>query len=275
MTKLRLELTDEEKEKVGSAITRVPRREEEVKRIFFKLEKTLGFEDVRLYTSYPDSTALFAGKEVFIEFEYHSSDFRKHKHDEKKCDLVVCWEDDDSSLNIPVVELSTLSGNWIEAREKAIIEVVRDVVSGKPIEERHRQLMYKFNFDKYDVVAHQLGDTKDWVKRFYGRSLNKRSPECLGGPVECVKRDIELENAGIGSDFMGIAPAVICKDCGNRGKCLLGEKRYLGYIFLFSEVKNKPRRVSIQSIPITDERILSHMKETQYNPWNGIRYESW
>lgn len=274
MVRLKLELTDEQKEKVRSGISRVPRNEEEVKRIFFKLEKTLGFGDVRLYTSYPDSTALFRSKEVFMEFEYCSSDFRKHKHDEKKCDLVVCWEDDDSSLNIPVIELSTLSNNWIEAREKAIINVIRHLLSGQPIEEQQRQLMDKFNFDMYDVVAHQMGATKGWIKRYYGRSMKERNPECLGGPLECVKKEIELKDAGISSDFMKIAPAVICKDCNNREKCELGENRCLGYIFLFSKVKNRPRRIHVKIIPIADEKVLFYMKETRYNPWKEIQYKS-
>lgn len=42
---------------------------------------------------------------VRIEFEYLSRTFRDHGHDERKCDLIVCWENNWPDSPIPVLEL--------------------------------------------------------------------------------------------------------------------------------------------------------------------------
>ncbi|MFC2164010.1 hypothetical protein ACFLT2_03310 [Acidobacteriota bacterium] len=42
---------------------------------------------------------------VSIEFEYKSSNFKDHKHDPSKCDLIVCWEHDWPECPLEVIEL--------------------------------------------------------------------------------------------------------------------------------------------------------------------------
>lgn len=42
---------------------------------------------------------------VRIEFEYRSSNFREHRHNPTKCDLIVCWEHDWKDCPIEVIEL--------------------------------------------------------------------------------------------------------------------------------------------------------------------------
>jgi hypothetical protein len=44
-------------------------------------------------------------QKVRIEFEFESSSFRRHGHDEAKCDVIVCWEHDWPDCPIEVVEL--------------------------------------------------------------------------------------------------------------------------------------------------------------------------
>lgn len=83
-------LTEDDKIKVNEIIKRVPKNEDELKRYFFKLEEIFGFTDVRLYVKYPDASAFYKGIEINIEFELNSSNFKQHKHDESRCDLVVC-----------------------------------------------------------------------------------------------------------------------------------------------------------------------------------------
>ena len=58
---------------------------------------------------YPDCIAMRRVKRgaarVRIEFELKSSSFQAHGHDPKKCDLIVCWEDDWPDCPIEVLEL--------------------------------------------------------------------------------------------------------------------------------------------------------------------------
>jgi len=43
---------------------------------------------------------------VRIEFEYFSSDFRRHEHPQEGCDLIVCWKNDWAESPLEVIELS-------------------------------------------------------------------------------------------------------------------------------------------------------------------------
>lgn len=52
----------------------------------------VSFVSVRI--EYPDAMLLIDGKEYLTEFEYLSSNFLLHKHDPRKCDLIICWADD-------------------------------------------------------------------------------------------------------------------------------------------------------------------------------------
>jgi hypothetical protein len=42
---------------------------------------------------------------VRLEFEFKSRNFLAHRHDAKKCDVIVCWEDDWPDCPLDVVEL--------------------------------------------------------------------------------------------------------------------------------------------------------------------------
>lgn len=45
---------------------------------------------------------------VRIEFEYYSSNFKDHRHDASKCDMIVCWEHDWVDCPLEVIELRTI-----------------------------------------------------------------------------------------------------------------------------------------------------------------------
>jgi hypothetical protein len=52
----------------------------------------------------------FVGKgweRVAIEFEFKSSNFKLHKHNEKECDIIICWENDWKNCPLEVIELKT------------------------------------------------------------------------------------------------------------------------------------------------------------------------
>lgn len=278
MDKLDLILTEDQKNTINNIIKRVPKNEEELKRIFFKIEELLGFKDVRLYMTYPDASAFYNGKEINIEFEYDSSKFKKHGHDENICDMIICWEHDYNSLKVPVLEISTLSKNWLDLRQKAIQEYYLITMlrkSDETYEEKEskikkiQELMDIYNFDHEEVIAYHMGITKSWLKHYY--AIEK--PECIGGNLECVKKDIDSKYLDLELDFEGLVPIVICKNCKNVEKCSLSRNKPIGYFFIFINNENRPRRVNYYKFSIKDEKCLSHCIEPSFNVWKTIRYK--
>ncbi|HET9836801.1 MAG TPA: hypothetical protein VFR84_01110 [Candidatus Angelobacter sp.] len=73
----------------------------------------LGFMIVHVQTAYPDCQAWREVGEdrlqlVRIEFERKSRNFLAHKHDPRKCDLIVCWEHNWPECPVEVIELRRL-----------------------------------------------------------------------------------------------------------------------------------------------------------------------
>ncbi len=87
--------------------------------LFALIHRRLGFWRIKsIRQRFPDCVAIQRDgsreKEVRIEFEFRSSDFRKHKHLAKGCDYIVCWEHDwihtPESLQGKVIELRKFLG---------------------------------------------------------------------------------------------------------------------------------------------------------------------
>lgn len=53
---------------------------------------------------------------VRIEFEFTSSEFKRHHHDPKGCDLIVCWIDDWKDCPLEVLELES----WVAHNESGM-----------------------------------------------------------------------------------------------------------------------------------------------------------
>jgi hypothetical protein len=72
-----------------------PSCEQEIVAAFGLLATRLGYRILDLGGSFPDCKAkkVDTGEEVLIELELRSGEFHTHGHDPKKCDLVVCWEE--------------------------------------------------------------------------------------------------------------------------------------------------------------------------------------
>jgi len=65
-----------------------------------------GFEIISIQPAFPDAVLIKDNKTYRAEFEYLASNFIQHKHDVRKCDLIICWENDVPSMILPVLALS-------------------------------------------------------------------------------------------------------------------------------------------------------------------------
>jgi predicted transport protein len=90
--------------------------------LFGKVVEDLNMYIEEIKPGFPDCIARrFVGKgweRVAVEFEYKSSNFKAHKHDANKCDIIVCWEHDWSDCPVEVLELRTI----IEGLENTTVE---------------------------------------------------------------------------------------------------------------------------------------------------------
>lgn len=86
-----------------------PLNENGVIYLFAKLQEKLGIIVEGIQATYPDAKGRRKTKkgweEVWIEFEYYSSNFKQHGHDPKECDIIVRWEHDCEECPIDVIEL--------------------------------------------------------------------------------------------------------------------------------------------------------------------------
>jgi hypothetical protein len=83
--------------------------------LFGMLSERLGYVVTRIQSEFPDCEAfreVSPGRwqRVQIEFEFESRNFLLHKHDPKKCDVIVCWKHNwaECPANIEVIELSSI-----------------------------------------------------------------------------------------------------------------------------------------------------------------------
>ncbi|HET8890024.1 MAG TPA: hypothetical protein VFQ41_14070 [Candidatus Angelobacter sp.] len=90
-----------------------PVNEMGVMALFCMLSRQLGFVIESVQSGFPDCEAKMEvepgrWQHFRIEFEYESRNFRDHRHDPDKCDLIVCWRHNwkDCPANLQVLELS-------------------------------------------------------------------------------------------------------------------------------------------------------------------------
>jgi hypothetical protein len=93
-----------------------PRNELGVVFLFAAMAKRYGVRVERVQDTFPDCIAVqrATGKRIRIEFELLSRNFQLHRHDPRKCDWIVCWEN-----------------NWPDAPKRPhIYELCRDYSKG-------------------------------------------------------------------------------------------------------------------------------------------------
>lgn len=101
-------------------LTNAPMEENGVIFLFGKLHERMGIRIKAIRKGFPDAAGEVWIKDRLyprtIEFEFRSSDFKRHKHDQSKCDIIVCWQHDwrDCPKNIFVIELKSELENYIK-----------------------------------------------------------------------------------------------------------------------------------------------------------------
>lgn len=90
-----------------------PLNEQGVVYVFALVARDIGFTVEAIGTSFPDCEAKRQidkrgerWQRVRIEFEYSSTDFKRHNHPIEGCDLIVCWKHDWQECPLEVIELS-------------------------------------------------------------------------------------------------------------------------------------------------------------------------
>ena len=89
-----------------------PTCEHDVVQLFGAVADELGFEIIGNRSAFPDCKARRRQKaerehfiDCLIEYEFSSRDFKKHRHDPKGCNLIVCWEHNWPDCPVEVLEL--------------------------------------------------------------------------------------------------------------------------------------------------------------------------
>ena len=79
--------------------------------LFSKIHDKLGINIEAIQPGFPDAKGrrkIRKGwEDIWIEFEFKSSQFKVHGHDPKDCDAIICWEHDWKDCPIEVIELKT------------------------------------------------------------------------------------------------------------------------------------------------------------------------
>ena len=107
----------------------IPTNELGVIVIFAQEANAAGFQIVEINGSYPDAIIDRNGTSYRAEFEFMASNFMIHKHDPRKCDLIICWEHDFADSVLPVLALSET--DWADTPLDLPSEDVREVAYWK------------------------------------------------------------------------------------------------------------------------------------------------
>jgi hypothetical protein len=104
--------------RVPHGLVREPVNEAGVVFFFGMVAHLLGFDVEALQGAYPDGEAKLEvepgrWQNIRFEFEYESRKFPQHRHDARKCDVIVCWKHNWKGCpeKIQVVELGKILGS--------------------------------------------------------------------------------------------------------------------------------------------------------------------
>jgi hypothetical protein len=91
--------------------------------LFGSLARELGFVVLRIRAEYPDIEAMREIGEdqwqhTWIEVEYESRNFLRHRHDAKQCEVVVCWIHNWPGCPLEVIELREVLKKKMERRDR-------------------------------------------------------------------------------------------------------------------------------------------------------------
>jgi len=182
--------------------------------LFGKVTSDLNMRIEEIKRSFPDCIARrFNGRgweRLLIEFEYKSSNFKRHGHDINSCDIIVCWIHDWKECPIEVIDLkSTLKDmeNYSVEKKKQDIDIENalntifaNAKSMPKVKEWYGKL-----FDKISEI-----DDTVWLKistKYIGWYSPLRafvslriSRKCIR--VECFSRETEI----LGAESLKLKP---------------------------------------------------------------------
>lgn len=151
--------------------------------LFAKVCEDMSFIIEEVRAEFPDCIArrkVSRGWErLAIEFEFRSSNFRRHGHDPKGCDLIVCWEHDWEDAEVSVLALKP----YITDQRARLLSPLERVRISEPVEVRRTKL------------------TSGGIKNGYLilRPLDDFWPEeCFGGNTEPADKHLIVEFTGVG-----------------------------------------------------------------------------
>jgi DNA-directed RNA polymerase delta subunit len=79
--------------------------------LFSKIHDKLGINIEAVQPGFPDAKGRRKSRkgweDIWIEFEFKSSQFKVHGHDPRECDAIVCWEHDWKECPLEVIELKS------------------------------------------------------------------------------------------------------------------------------------------------------------------------
>ncbi len=184
-----------------------PANEMGVVAVFAKACHQLGFIIEEIRAEFPDCTArkrVARGWErIRIEFEFKSSNFRKHGHDPEGCELIVCWEHDWLESTVAVLALKP----YIEQQQANVSAPLNRVRIADPVEIRRATL--------------SDGGIKNGYINI--KPIDEFWPEeCLGGNVETAPKHLIVEFQGVGR---------IATDISGRHKTFRGAHREIREFF--------------------------------------------
>lgn len=126
----------------------IPTNEVETIAVFAQVCEAMGVEIVSLQSAFPDAIVRVraTNRKYRAEFEYQSSSFRAHRHDPRKCDLIICWAHDLEDCRLPVWELR----DWKSA----------DIVLAQEIEKEVMYWKMMYELAQYELSGYKSASGK-------------------------------------------------------------------------------------------------------------------
>ena len=125
--------------------------------VAFIQQAKVELEVISIGMGFPDAIIDYQGQKYRVEFEFATSGFYKHGHDPRKCDLIVCWENDVQDFILPVWELS--KEGWLkipvlptEDQKEAAYWKQRAINAERMLEDVNNKLSLALSFPSNDLA---------------------------------------------------------------------------------------------------------------------------
>lgn len=159
---------------------KTPVNEMGVVSLFAQYGQGLGYVTMAIQAAFPDAILyeIKTKKTINVEFEFKSKNFKLHKHDPSKCDLIICWQDDWKECPIPVLELNKIHG--AEPVETVYVlqkrsELISSEIKAREVEKDEiDKKISRMRFDAQTANNERKLMTRDMIKSAIDKSVNGR-----------------------------------------------------------------------------------------------------